>query len=213
MPRRHRIADTAGDVDTEDKRMQEVAAWDGLALGRAVLRQRQQRWRNRRGRMDNRAHVRVIVVLHIAADGVHECSAEHVQPFRAARQMPRRRSRQGHEHRKQRLDGALTASPIRRRQMVEQGPLGLMQDSRGQILDTAFGDEARELLRHARTSGADRGVSLGHDFSGPRALRLSPSPTQPAITENRRCPAFCATQPWRANQYSNRPSPDVDDLC
>ena len=80
MTGRDGVADPALDFGAQDERVQHRRP--GQA---ALFRKREHGRGDRRGRMDDRAQMGVVVVEQVPADRVDECGAEQIEPFRAAK--------------------------------------------------------------------------------------------------------------------------------
>ena len=81
MPGRDGVADPAFDLGAQDEGVQHRRAGQS-----ALFRQRQCGRRDRRGGMDHRAQMRVVIVQQVAGDRIDEGGAERIQPLRAADQ-------------------------------------------------------------------------------------------------------------------------------
>ena len=73
------VADAALDLDAEHERVQELRSRD-----RRVLRQREDRRRDRAGRVDHGLEMRVVEVERVRRDAVHQRRVQDVEPLAAA---------------------------------------------------------------------------------------------------------------------------------
>ena len=79
MPGRHRISDPAFDLDPENERRDHVPAGKPPRL-----RQRQNRRRDRRSRMNDRVQMGIVEIQQVGRDRIDEGRAERIEPLRPA---------------------------------------------------------------------------------------------------------------------------------
>ena len=144
VPGRDRIAEPAFDLDAEHEGVQQRRAGDRLRLG-----EREQRRRDRRGRMDDGRVMRVVEVEHVPARRVDECGAQHVEPVAPADHAGVARTGKTVEHRERAGDRGVAAAAKRGAEEVQDRTPGGMPDVVGHVLPPRRHEEIGERTGHA----------------------------------------------------------------
>jgi hypothetical protein len=139
-----RAADPAFDLDAEHEGCEQIATGDRPQLG-----EREQRRRDRRGRMNGGRDVGIVEIEDVGARRVQERRAQRVHALVAADDDRLPAIGKRGERLQGDLDRAAAAARQRHGEVVHERALGLVRDVRWNVAPAGVDDEARKVLSDA----------------------------------------------------------------